>query len=271
MCGRFAVTTDPAKLAAEIDAVNEVPAAPPTPDDQTSANQPSPDKSGADQAPRTLGTNYNVAPTSTILTVVERHSHGDPHDDPRLRVRAMRWGLVPTWAKEVGKGPLLFNARAETAAEKSSFRSSVKSKRCLVPMDGWYEWKPGPENSPRPGKSKGKPTKIPFFMSPKDGTRLFMAGLWSAWHDPTDPDAPPLLSCTILTTDAVGDLREVHDRMPRIMPYDSWDAWLDPDHPAPSELFAPPSDAIADAIAIREVSPLVNRVANNGPELLAPV
>ncbi len=271
MCGRFAVTTDPAKLAAEIDAVNEVPAAPPTPDDQTSAKQPSPDKSGTDQAPRTLGTNYNVAPTSTILTVVERHSHDDPHDDPRLRVRAMRWGLVPTWAKEVGKGPLLFNARAETAAEKSSFRSSVKSKRCLVPMDGWYEWKPGPENSPRPGKSKGKPTKIPFFMSPKDGTRLFMAGLWSAWHDPTDPDAPPLLSCTILTTDAVGDLREVHDRMPRIMPYDSWDAWLDPDHPAPSELFAPPSDAIADAIAIREVSPLVNRVANNGPELLAPV
>ncbi|MCM3896115.1 MULTISPECIES: SOS response-associated peptidase [Gordonia] len=271
MCGRFAVTTDPAKLAAEIDAVNEVPAAPPTPDDQTSAKQPSPDKSGTDQAPRTLGTNYNVAPTSTILTVVERHSHDDPHDDPRLRVRAMRWGLVPTWAKEVGKGPLLFNARAETAAEKSSFRSSVKSKRCLVPMDGWYEWKPGPENSPRPGKSKGKPTKIPFFMSPKDGTRLFMAGLWSAWHDPTDPDAPPLLSCTILTTDAVGDLREVHDRMPRIMPYDSWDAWLDPDHPAPSELFAPPSEAIADAIAIREVSPLVNRVANNGPELLAPV
>ena len=259
------MTTDPAKLAAEIDAVNEVPAAPPTPDDQTSVNQPSPDQPNTDQAPRTLGTNYNVAPTSTILTVVERHSHGDPHDDPRLRVRAMRWGLVPTWAKEVGKGPLLFNARAETAAEKSSFRSSVKSKRCLVPMDGWYEWKPGPENS------KGKPTKIPFFMSPKDGTRLFMAGLWSAWHDRTDPDAPPLLSCTILTTDAVGDLREVHDRMPRIMPYDSWDAWLDPDHPAPSELFAPPSEAIADAIAIREVSPLVNRVANNGPELLAPV
>ena len=254
------MTTDPAKLAAEIDAVNEVPAAPPTPDDESGADQ-----SSDDQAPRTLGTNYNVAPTSTILTVVERHSHDDPHDDPRLRVRAMRWGLVPTWAKEVGKGPLLFNARAETAAEKSSFRSSVKSKRCLVPMDGWYEWKPGPQNS------KGKPTKIPFFMSPEDGTRLFMAGLWSAWRDRSDPDAPPLLSCTILTTDAVGDLREVHDRMPRIMPYDSWDAWLDPDHPAPAELFAPPSEAIADAIAIREVSPLVNRVANNGPELLAPV
>mgnify|MGYP002651632265 CR=1 FL=1 len=201
MCGRFAVTTDPAKLAAEIDAVNEVPASAASgPDDAAGTAATDSGQSGAgsdDRAARPLGTNYNVAPTTTILTVVERHSHDDPHDDPRLRVRAMRWGLVPSWAKEVGKGPLLFNARAETAAEKSSFRTSVKSKRCLVPMDGWYEWKPGPADS------RGKPTKIPFFMSPKDGTRLFMAGLWSAWHDPTDPDAPPLLSCTILTTDAV--------------------------------------------------------------------
>ncbi len=256
MCGRYAVTTDPAKLAAEIEAVNEVPE--PAGEDSTDL----------DATPRPPGVNYNVAPTTTVMTVVKRHSPDDPDDDPLLRVRAMRWGLVPPWAKEVGKGPLLFNARAESAAEKSSFRSSVKSRRCLVPMDGWYEWKKGPVDS------KGKPTKIPFFMSPQDGTRLFMAGLWSVWHPKTDADtaepAPPLLSCSILTTDAVGELRDVHDRMPLIMPYDSWDAWLDPDGRAPDELFAPPARSLVDAIAIREVAPLVNRVANNGPELLNP-
>ncbi|MEP9414455.1 SOS response-associated peptidase [Gordonia sp. VNQ95] len=255
MCGRYAVTTDPAKLAAEIDAVNEVPVV---------LDGATGDSDGG-AAPRALGPNYNVAPTTTVMSVVKRHDHDHPDDDPTLRIRAMRWGLVPPWAKEVGKGPLLFNARAETAGEKSSFRSSVKSRRCLIPMDGWYEWKKGPPDT------KGKPTKVPFFMSPADGTRLFMAGLWSVWHDRTDEAAAPLLSCSILTTDAVGDLVEVHDRMPLIMPYAHWDAWLDPDHRAPDELFAPPSAEVAAAITIREVSPLVNRVANNSPELLEPV
>lgn len=272
------MTTDPAKLAAEIDAINEVPVpldpAGDTPGSDTPGSGSTDDSGGgsrtekdaADDAPRSPGPNYNVAPTTTVMTVVRRHSHDDPDDDPALRIRAMRWGLVPPWAKEVGKGPLLFNARAESAAEKSSFRTSVKSKRCLVPMDGWYEWKKGPNDD------KGKPTKVPFFMSPHDGTRLFMAGLWSVWRPKDAPkDAAPLLSCSILTTDAVGHLREVHDRMPLVMPYDNWDAWLDPDNTAPSELFAPPAEAVAEAIDIREVAPLVNRVANNGPELLDPV
>ncbi|MFW0784166.1 SOS response-associated peptidase [Gordonia sp. CPCC 206044] len=268
MCGRYAVTTDPAKLAAEIDAINEVP----VPLDPSASGAEAQDSStvadavDTERAPRALGPNYNVAPTTTIMTVVKRHSPDDPDDDPALRIRAMRWGLVPPWAKEVGKGPLLFNARAESAGEKSSFRTSVKSKRCLVPMDGWYEWKKGPVDA------KGKPTKVPYFMSPHDGTRLFMAGLWSVWRPKDAPrDTAPLLSCSILTTDAVGRLQDVHDRMPLIMPFDNWDAWLDPDHTAPGDLFAPPATAVADAIDIREVAPLVNRVANNGPELLAPV
>lgn len=265
MCGRYAVTTDPAKLAAEIDAVNEVPA---SLDRGTRATGDTHDggTAGDGGGEHGVGPNYNVAPTSTVMTVVKRHDHDHPDDDPRLRVRAMRWGLVPPWAKEVGKGPLLFNARAETAPEKSSFRAAAKSKRCLVPMDGWYEWQKGPPDA------KGKPTKVPYYMSPKDGTRLFMAGLWSVWR-PKDagPDGDPLLSCSILTTDAVGDLREVHDRMPLIMPFDEWDAWLNPDGTAPPDLWQPPSRAVADAIDIREVAPLVNRVGNNGPELLAPV
>ncbi|MGB3301835.1 SOS response-associated peptidase [Gordonia sp. (in: high G+C Gram-positive bacteria)] len=244
MCGRYAVTTDPAKLAAEIDAVNEV----------------------ADEAVRE---SYNVAPSTTVMTVVSRHEHGHPDDDPVRRVRAMRWGLVPSWTKELGKGPLLFNARAETLAEKPAFRSSLPGKRCLVPMDGWYEWKPGPLGA------NGKPTKIPFFMSPADGTRLFMGGLWAAWRPAearaAGDDSQWVSSTTIITTDAVGKLTDVHHRMPLIMPFEYWEAWLDPGHAADPVLLAPPASNLVDAITIREVSPLVNRVSNNGPELLEPV
>ncbi|AVM01439.1 DUF159 family protein [Gordonia iterans] len=265
MCGRYAVTTDPAKLAAEIDARNEVP-------------------SGADAAPdtdqragRTVTTpNYNVAPSTTVMTVVDRHdpsppprTGGDPDLPVARRVRAMRWGLIPPWTKEFGKGPLLFNARAETVTTKPAFRSSAKNKRCLFPMDGWYEWRKGPLDS------RGKPTKIPYYMTPEDGSRLYMGGLWSAWRSPEDREAGNddawISSATILTTEAVGAHREIHDRMPLIMPVEYWAAWLDPDRPVDPDLLAPPDLALADAIEIREVSPLVNRVSNQGPELLEPV
>ncbi|WP_420038997.1 SOS response-associated peptidase [Gordonia sp. MP11Mi] len=258
MCGRYAVTTDPARLAAEIDARNEV--------------------SDTDSAEKFSTGNYNVAPTATVMTVVQRYdsprSAPPGYDSPRSagepvrRVRAMRWGLVPSWTKELGKGPLLFNARAESLAEKPAFRNSLKNKRALVPMDGWYEWKPGP---PGPG---GKPTKVPYFMSPNDGTRLFMGALWAAWRPAqaraAGDDSAWVSSTTIITTDAVGALTDVHHRMPLIMPVEYWDAWLDPDSPVEPALLAPPSDELVDRITIREVSPLVNRVANNGPDLLDP-
>lgn len=272
MCGRYAVTTDPAKLAAEIDAVNEV-SPPPPPPTEPPADLDAPSQLTLDGSPaasataddRTPWPNYNVAPTTTIMTVVARHSHEHPDDDPSLRIRAMRWGLVPPWAKEIGKGSL-FNARAESVGDKASFRGSVKSKRCLIPMDGWYEWK----KVTVPGAAK--PAKVPYFMSPRDGTRLFMAGLWSVWRPKdADRDAPPLLSTTILTTDSVGPLSDIHDRMPLIMPVEDWNAWLTPDAAAPPELFDAPALALVQAIEIREVSPLVNRVVNNGPDLLAPV
>ncbi|WP_076479905.1 SOS response-associated peptidase [Williamsia sterculiae] len=267
MCGRFAVTTDPARLAAELDAVDEVSTVTGSTDDVE-------DPAERKEAPRTPGVNYNVAPTSSVMTVVARHSHDHPDDDPALRIRAMRWGLVPAWSKEIGKGPLLFNARAETVTEKSAFRASVKSRRCLVPMDGWYEWRKGGAGA------DGKPTKTPYFMSPQDGSRVFMAGLWSVWRPRaadnggdggSGQNGAPVLSCTIITADAVGDLRGIHDRMPLIMPFETWTEWLDPDHPAPTELLGPPAPDVAAAIDIREVSTLVNKVANNSPDLLAPV
>jgi putative SOS response-associated peptidase YedK len=182
----------------------------------------------------------------------------------------MRWGLIPNWTKAAepgvpAKGKPLFNARADRAATAPSFRDAVKKRRCLVPMDGWYEWVV--EGDPT---ARGKAVRQPFYLSNADGSRLYMAGLWSVWHDPAQRAVPPLLSCTILTIDAVGDLARIHDRMPLPMPREHWAAWLDPGHPAPRELLETPRPDWASGIVARAVSPLVNSIRNNGPELLAP-
>jgi putative SOS response-associated peptidase YedK len=238
MCGRFAVTTDPALLAEKIKAIDEA-------------------TSGRTAA----APNYNVAPTTTIATVVSRHS--EPDDNPTRRVRLMRWGLVPPWAKPGAggapdtKGPQLINARAEKVITSPAFRSSAKSRRCLVPMDGYYEWRA------TPGKKTGK---TPFYMYRSDGDMLFMAGLWSVWRPAKD--ANPLLSCTIVTTDAVGELAEIHDRMPLVVTERDWDRWLNPDVPADDELLSNPPDV--RGIELREISTLVNNVRNNGPQLVEP-
>ena len=251
MCGRFAVTTDPKLLAEKIQAIDEA----------TSAQKNGGPNYGT-------GPNYNVAPTTTISAVVRRHT--DPDDDPTRRVRLMRWGLVPPWAKAGpdgapdGKGPLLINARADKVVTSPAFRSSAKSKRCLVPMDGWYEWRPNGETS-----SGKKAPKTPFYMYAGDGELLFMAGLWSTWRPKNAPsDEPRLLSCTIITTDAAGPLAEIHDRMPLTISESDWDRWLDPDAAIDEGLLRGHGDL--DRIEIREVSTLVNNVRNNGPELIEP-
>jgi putative SOS response-associated peptidase YedK len=160
------------------------------------------------------------------------------------------------------KGPLLINARAEKVTSSPAFRSAAQRKRCLVPMDGYYEWKPNPE-----GQSGKKARKTPFYMHRSDGEPLFMAGLWSVWKP--DEAMTPLLSCTIITTDAAGELAEIHGRMPLILGESDWDRWLDPDKPADVDLLSAPPDI--SGIEIREVATYVNSVRNNGPELIAPV
>jgi putative SOS response-associated peptidase YedK len=239
MCGRFAVTTDPALLAEKIKALDEATAV-------------------AKDAPQA---NFNVAPTTTITSVVKRHT--EPEDQSTRRVRSMRWGLVPAWAKTGSdggpdtKGPLLINARAETVTTSPAFRNSAKGRRCLIPMDGWYEWR----------GEKG--AKTPYYMHGDDGELLFMAGLWSTWRPKDAPrDSPPLMSCTIITTESAGPLAEIHDRMPLTISAGDWDHWLDPDAPVDEGLLKGHGDL--DRIAIRQVSRLVNSVRNNGPELIEP-
>jgi putative SOS response-associated peptidase YedK len=242
MCGRFAVTTDPALLAEKIKAIDE----------STATTE------GGKAA---SGPNYNVAPTTTVSSVVKRHT--EPDDQSTRRVRSMRWGLIPPWTKtaEDGgpdtKGPLLINARAETVTTSGAFRASAKGRRCLIPMDGWYEWK------------GAKGAKTPYYMYGEDGELLFMGGLWTTWRPKEAPkDSPPLVSCTIITTESAGPLSEIHDRMPLTISERDWDHWLDPDAPIDEGLLRGHGDL--DRIAIREVSRLVNSVRNNGPELIEP-
>ncbi len=190
--------------------------------------------------------------------------HG-PRDEPTRRVRLMRWGLIPAWTKAgrdglpAAGGPLLINARADKITTSPAYRSAAQRRRCLVPMDGFYEWRADPADPP--GRQA---RKTPFYIH-GDGAMLFAAGLWSVWRP--DRGADPLYSVTIITTDAVGDLAGIHDRMPLLLPENHWDAWLDPDAPADTALLARPPEIAG--VALREVSTLVNNVRNNSPELIA--
>src|SRR5262249_30805254 len=144
--------------------------------------------------------------------------------------------------------------RAESAAGKPAFRDALVRRRCLLPADGWYEWQ------------RNGTHKQPFFITPADGSGLAMAGLWSTWRGP-DTDVP-LVTCAVLTTDAVGALTEIHDRMPLILPARAWQAWLDPDSGDAGELLAPPAAQLVDALELRPVSTAVNNVRHDGPELV---
>jgi putative SOS response-associated peptidase YedK len=192
---------------------------------------------------------FTVAPPDEALVVVPR--------DARRAITAYRWGLIPHWAESAKVGSRMFNARAETLAASPAFREALGRKRCLVPADGFYEWQ-------RLGSSRQ-----PFLIGQADGAPLALAGLWSGWRDPA-ADAV-VRSFTIITAAPNDQVRELHDRMPVIVPASAWDIWLDPTVDDRSELEAilQPNESVR--LAIRPVSRLVNDVRNDGPELVEPV
>lgn len=263
MCGRFSLASDPARLALELDAVDEASAPPPG---LVPATGP--------RAPR-----YNIAPTTTIPVLtweVPRGRADGPEEqvlEPgeqsgRRRVlRAMRWGLVPAWTKESARLPTLFNARVESAFEKPSFRNAVARRHCVIPMDGWYEWVPAETGG-------GSAPKQPFHMSLPGDRGLLMAGLWEARRDPRDGSVTQL-SCTMLTTEALGPLRQVHHRMPLVVDPAVLADWLDPgvitDPRALVDGAGGDLAHWAESVQIRPVSRAVSSVRNEGPELVRPV
>jgi putative SOS response-associated peptidase YedK len=243
MCGRYVSTKSTGDLLDEFDAVDAT-------DDE-------------DVAP-----DYNVAPTVRVRTVVNRPPRVEnvpynPDAAPIRQLRIARWGLVPSWAKDLSASNRLFNARSETIAEKAAFKRAFAKRRCLIPADGWYEWL-------RDTDSDGKPRKQPYLMIPEDGHSLAFAGLYEFWK-PAASDADLLLSVTILTVPSQGPLEEVHDRMPLVLARTDWQRWLDPALAGPTDLLTGQDEASREALEVRPVSSDVNSVNNNFADLLGRV
>lgn len=195
------------------------------------------------------GGHFNVAPTDEALVVVQREE---------LRaITAYRWGLIPHWATEAKIGSRMFNARAETLTSSPAFSRAFERRRCLVPVDSFYEWK-------REGT-----IRQPYRVTRSDGRPLVLAGLWAGWHDPaTDAVRRTFSIVTCLPNRA---LSELHDRMPVILPDDAWGCWIDPEPSNCGELLGllEPNDDVD--LEIYPVRRLVNDVRQDGPELIVPL
>src|SRR5271154_2499181 len=200
---------------------------------------------------------YNVAPTKRIYTVLD-------HADER-ELRLVRWGLVPSWAKDTKGGSRLINARAETVAVKPSFRGAFARRRCLIPADGYYEW-----------QTEGK-AKKPFYIYRTDGGILAFAGLYELWRNsvvPDDHEDAWYWSATIITTQATDEIGQIHDRTPMVIAPESWTDWLDPANNERELLLAamrPAMTSGSGGLTSHPVSTAVNTVRNNGPSLIEPL
>jgi putative SOS response-associated peptidase YedK len=190
---------------------------------------------------------YNISPGTDVLAVVRNGGNN---------LKTFRWGLIPTWAKEAAIGNRLINARAETVAEKPAFKAAFAKRRCLVAVDGFYEWH----------REGGR--SVPFYIALKSGRPFGLAGLYETWHDPEGSDVS---TCTVITTEANDIVAPIHNRMPVIIPPDERDNWLDPtsqDLKALQVLLRPYAPEEMDAY---EVSTFVNYASHDSPECIEPV
>jgi putative SOS response-associated peptidase YedK len=247
MCGRFVQASSPELLVARFG-VDEPAAA---------RHEPS----------------YNVAPRATVYAVRDRAGgdggfaarrrkagarDGDQSEDHGRRryLSELRWGLIPSWAKDPKVGDRMINARAESLMDKPAYERAFRRHRCLVPAEGFYEWQ-------RRGSRKQ-----PMFIHRRDGEPMAFAGLWAAWRDASDPDGEWLRSCTIVTTYANTTIAPLHDRMPVVLEERDWDRWLDPDSgdlDGLTHVLRPASD---DLLVAYPVGTAVNTADNDGPELV---
>jgi putative SOS response-associated peptidase YedK len=198
--------------------------------------------------PEATPPSWNVAPTRTLFGVAE--TRGSRVLDE------YRWGLVPWWAKDPGAASKTFNARAETVATRPSFRDAFRRQRLLIPVDGFFEW------------DRREATRVPHFFTRADGGPVVLAGLYDRWRDPGEPGAPPLVTCTVLTTTPGNDVDGIHDRMPVVLEPDAFDLWLtarDDELDAVQALCVP---AIAGTLVHHLVDARVGNVRNDGPELI---
>jgi len=221
MCGRFTLIADTEEFAATL---------------------------GLQQIDFAPGPRYNIAPTQEVSTVL---------NDRRRAVVGTRWGLIPSWAQDPAIGARMINARAETLAEKPSFKRPLAKQRCLVLADGFYEWQPVP----------GRRAKTPHYIRLKTQQPFGFAGLWDLWHD---PDGEPLRTCTIITTKANELLKSIHPRMPVICPPDRLEQWLQGEPQDPASLLPLLQPYPPDEMEAYAVTPRVNKVSMDDPSCVAP-
>lgn len=233
MCGRYALSSDAQDIALEFDA------------------------SGKPEV--FLPADWNISPTKKIYFVNASDHSGDIRN---LEIGS--WGLVPSWSKDATRAASAINARIESVSEKPSFRSAFKSKRCLVPANGYYEW------ATEVGDFK---PKQPFYISNKDQTLLSMAGIYEEWVNPKSGEI--LTSVSIITRESTGEIAKIHHRMPVILPRDRWSHWLSADSLNKEQineyldlLELPKPDA---GLVAKPVSTAVNNARNHGPELIKEV
>ena len=193
-----------------------------------------------------LRQSYNIAPTQDVPVVV---------NDDGNRLALCRWGLIPPWSKDASIGSRMINARAETVADKPSFKGPLKKHRCLVLADGFYEWK------------KTDSGKVPVYITMKDGRPFGFAGIYSDWRP---PEGESIRTCTIVTTEPNELLQPIHNRMPVIIKPDDREQWLDPDEQDPANLTPLLAPYPSDELTAWEVSRAVNSPYNNSPELIQP-
>ena len=222
MCGRYVSISTPEQLTERFD-VRRV------------------DVDGLDQR-------YNVAPTTQVPVVLEA--------DGERTLRTMRWGFVPFWAEQVGKGPQPINARVETIDDKRMFASAFTRRRLLLPADGFYEWQVRDDGA----------KKQPWYIHDPDDQPLAFAGIWSRWKD---RDSGEVVDSTcILTRDAAGRMTDLHHRMPVVLPPSLWATWLEADEKDAPYLHGVIANAGTPALEARTITDRVNNVRNEGPELL---
>ena len=225
MCGRFALMTSTEQLAMQFD----------VPETAVNALPPS--------VPR-----YNIAPTQPVAAIRLA-------ENGQREFTFFRWGLVPSWAKDLNIGSRMINARSETVAEKPSFRTAFKRRRCLIPADGFYEWQ------------KQGSGKQPMFIRPVAERPFALAGLWEVWRD---PDGSVLQTCTILTTTPNELMAPIHNRMPVIVEPEDFDLWLNPE-PNPEQGLHLLRPYPAEKMSAYPVSTLVNNPRNDAPDCIQPI
>lgn len=218
MCGRFTLAVEPEDLAQAFDLA---------------------------EAPDDFPPRFNIAPSQPIAAILKSP------DDQERHFQLLKWGLIPSWAKDPSIGNRLINARGETVATKPSFRAAFKRRRCLIPATGFYEWQ------------KHKGGKQPFYIRLRNQQPFAFAGLWETWQD--------IDTCTIITTEANEELEPIHNRMPVILNPEDYDTWLDPDNQDTAELQSLLLPFPSEAIEAYPISTHVNKPANDSPECIAPV